>query len=504
MEHKSVDIDLIWSSLKNVDLTGKSDVTFTRNLVQEQKRRKPKNHRNLKKIKDDASRKKNTTCVTALQDHPTSVCCPLTLHSESSLQQMDLQCAEEGNCHFIFPLLNNNEVTSTANMVTFDSDDEKDQHDLCVQEDNLPYQGRPWTLNLYVSSMQSQNLSCKVRALTSLKMTMENLCKEIPEPPIIDFPPPYDTSRIALTYRQGSIISDLPQGSFVPDWAAWSRTNGSAMDQFAPRVSEVKDESSPQCSSTTQLRTASENLQALVNSCGIPLFRLFNDRSEKCRQLALQCTIIACLHTVDMGKHLPFLMSALQSRYPESSLDSSMKFFIDDADSHDRYMRGSAEVRQDKLMLLSSVKTFKVIENSEECRLLLCKVFSSIVRGRVFHGNISMLCPYFSDFIFTLQSSLHDPFPEVKIESCNILVQLLRIPQLESVAKAFSTPLALAALGNMRNRNAKVRIAAIELFQASVCVPDREKLKGAGSEAILELVGFREENVRKWTLFTFT
>jgi hypothetical protein len=172
-----------------------------------------------------------------------------------------------------------------------------------------------------------------------------------------------------------------------------------------------------------------------------------------------------------------------------------LKIFVTDPDAHERYMRGSAEVRQDKRSNFSRTREVKVIEISEQCRLLLCKILSSTVRGRVFHGNVSVLGPYFSDIIFVLQSNLLDPFLDVKIESCNLLVQLLRIPNFESVAKIFATPLALAALSNMRNRKAKVRIAAIELFQASVCVPDRDKVKGAGSEAILELVGFREENV---------
>ena len=53
----------------------------------------------------------------------------------------------------------------------------------------------------------------------------------------------------------------------------------------------------------------------------------------------------------------------------------------------------------------------------------------------------------------------------------------------------------MGTLGIMRHRNPKVRIAAIELFEASVSLPDRAKLKGAGTEAILDLVGFREVKV---------
>ena len=151
-------------------------------------------------------------------------------------------------------------------------------------------------MNLFVSAMQSESLSEKIKALTSLKSTIESL--DFPEPPIIDLPPPMDASRIALTHRLGSIISDMPDGNFAPQWATWEHTYSSVMKQFTP--SEVK-------TGATELPLSpSKEMQTLLEICGVPLFRIFNDRSEKCRQLALQCTILMCLHTADMGKHLPF------------------------------------------------------------------------------------------------------------------------------------------------------------------------------------------------------
>lgn len=210
-------------------------------------------------------------------------------------------------------------------------------------------------MNLFVSAMQSKSLSEKIKALTSLKSTIESL--DFPEPPIIDLPPPMDASRIALTHRQGSILSDMPDGNFAPQWATWEHTYSSVMKQFTP--SEVK-------TGATELPLSpSKEMQTLLEIYRIPLFRIFNDRSEKCRQLALQCTILMCLHTANMGKHLPFLMSAIQARYPESYLDEEMNIFIGDADLHDRYKRGSAEEREDRTFLLSSGSTFNVIENSE-------------------------------------------------------------------------------------------------------------------------------------------
>ena len=88
-----------------------------------------------------------------------------------------------------------------------------------------------------------------------------------------------------------------------------------------------------------------------------------------------------------------------------------------------------------------------------------------------------------------------DPFPELNIEACNLLVQLLRIPHWQHGARYFATGLARSALSNCRHKNSHVIIAAMNLFEASVCVPDKAKVKGAGTTAIADLVGFQADNV---------
>lgn len=40
-----------------------------------------------------------------------------------------------------------------------------------------------------------------------------------------------------------------------------------------------------------------------------------------------------------------------------------------------------------------------------------------------------------------------------------------------------------------------MRLAAIKALRMTVKVPDRAKVKGAGTSAIVDLVGFREDNV---------
>lgn len=53
----------------------------------------------------------------------------------------------------------------------------------------------------------------------------------------------------------------------------------------------------------------------------------------------------------------------------------------------------------------------------------------------------------------------------------------------------------MRVLRSSHARHAKVRLAAIDALWLTVKVPDRAKVKGAGTAAIVDLVGFREENV---------
>lgn len=59
----------------------------------------------------------------------------------------------------------------------------------------------------------------------------------------------------------------------------------------------------------------------------------------------------------------------------------------------------------------------------------------------------------------------------------------------------FSIALCRCILPHLRHRHAKVRCVAIDAYSSCVQIPNREKRKGSGTETIVELIGFREENV---------
>jgi len=67
--------------------------------------------------------------------------------------------------------------------------------------------------------------------------------------------------------------------------------------------------------------------------------------------------------------------------------------------------------------------------------------------------------------------------------------------------KLYAVGLVRAILPLLHHRLSKVRIAAIAAIQDLVKVPDRGKRKGAGTDAIVELVGFRAENVLPISVF---
>jgi len=249
------------------------------------------------------------------------------------------------------------------------------------------------------------------------------------------------------------------------------------------------------CQETLDLKESRRKLQTLLDKCGSIIFCRFNDESERCRELSLRCSSVLARGASDFGKHIPFLMSAILARFPAIIYDEDLQIFVHDMKRHEEYKRGIAVERQDKENLLSGVECLQVVEKSEELRLLLCKLISSLFRGSIRRGSISMLNPYLIDIVLALHSLSRDPFSLVKIEASSILVQLMRVPQWEMCSKHFSIGLARAAIPNLRHRNSNVRLASVILFEACVCVPDREKMKGAGSEAIIDLVGFREENV---------
>lgn len=388
-----------------------------------------------------------------------------------------------------------------ASFSRVDSDDESE--DECCGTSDAINDGRDATRNInrLKSSLKSQNKTDRLAVLCNLDRDINLLRLELHghDVPPLNNPPPYDTESIVLTHKSnGAQVSDLAKGEHVSDWKKWEKTFVPLIQQFPDKKSKATDGSF----SNSINSVARNKLQFILNTCGCALFLLFSDPSERCRSLAIKCVQQLSLAGLDMGKHIAFLMPAIFSRYPEILYDAEEKVFVHDPEQHEFYKRGGASNRQDREQIIDGKsRSFVSREPSEEIRFELCEFISCLIRSFVHYGSLSLLDVYFSDIILALQSHLSDPFPNIKIAAAKLLVQILRLPQWEIGAKYYASAIGRASLPLLRHRNSRVRLESISLLEASICVPDREKVKGAGSEVIVELIGFREENVIPVSVF---
>ena len=80
-----------------------------------------------------------------------------------------------------------------------------------------------------------------------------------------------------------------------------------------------------------------------------------------------------------------------------------------------------------------------------------------------------------------------DPFVDIKVHACQMISVLMEVEDFNG-NKYFSAALCRALYPVLRNRLAKVRVAAVAAVMATMAVPDRAKLKGSGTEALPDLV----------------
>ena len=373
------------------------------------------------------------------------------------------------------------------------SDGDSDDDDEDATKENIlpPQRQRPCRIARVANALGSDDAASRVASLTQLQRAIEALAsRRAASCPELEYAPPYDERHVHRPSRHNPpLVSDLAAPHLAPE----------DVDADAcPALEETAQEDAAVVSSGGDEEDRAR-LQAILDACGKALFRLVGDeRSEKCRLLALECLQLMFLAGLDLGRHIPYLVPALCARYPPCAYDKDVEVFVQDQRSHEFYKRGGATGRQDRdeLFRRGGTPHRRVVERSEEVRLALCTTFSSLVRNAATTGALGSLRAYYPDVVLSLQTSLGDPCPDVQIAACRLLVQLQRVPPWGPAARYFATGLARSALSNFRGKGADAVIAAMDLFEASVCVPDPAKAKGAGSAAIHDLVGYREENVR--------
>ncbi|KAG2502640.1 hypothetical protein JM16_009716 [Phytophthora kernoviae] len=103
------------------------------------------------------------------------------------------------------------------------------------------------------------------------------------------------------------------------------------------------------------------------------------------------------------------------------------------------------------------------------------------------------LLPAITNRINSQYGGVHDDFHEINIASCRILATISN--HLVSVMKHFTVAVVRTLMPLLLHRLARVRVAVVETIRALVTCPNVEKCKGSGTEAIVDLIGHRDENV---------
>ncbi|CAM9309283.1 unnamed protein product, partial [Hapterophycus canaliculatus] len=237
-----------------------------------------------------------------------------------------------------------------------------------------------------------------------------------------------------------------------------------------------------------------EVMSLLMEGLAKVIFQGLSDSAQACsREASIQAITLFVGNVSDLTPYLAYLFPVLVARgVPAGSLyDPALELFVYDNDEHEAYKRGRATERQDR-----HIPHLKhITEESEELRLSLCRMIGRMLASLMERDTIGVLRPYLDDTILLLVSLCRDPYSTVAAEALSTLSKLVVHPHLEQGMKFYAVGLCRVILPLLRHRHAKVRIHAIEALRVTVMVPDRAKVKGAGTSAIVDLVGFREDNV---------
>jgi dynein assembly factor 5 len=149
-----------------------------------------------------------------------------------------------------------------------------------------------------------------------------------------------------------------------------------------------------------------------------PLFRMFSDTTEKCRELSVRMTrlLVDIIPAEELENMLPLLLAALLGR----------------------------------------LRTLPFPEQSEELRLEILQLLRHL-----FKVSGPSLNPFASDIIDALAKALTDTCPDAKKECCEITKNVAQHFDGERVSRAGS-PLIASLLANLRHQQWKVRKATLE------------------------------------------
>eukprot|EP00939_MAST-03C_sp_MAST-3C-sp1_P005060 g5060.t1 len=170
--------------------------------------------------------------------------------------------------------------------------------------------------------------------------------------------------------------------------------------------------------------------------------------------------------------------------------DSALKVFVANTASHEEHKRGRV-IDPDAIRAMQSTTTVK--EPSEEIRLKLCRFVRAIHGAALKRDALALVLPYFHDITIFVQAMLRDPYAAAKREACGLLKTLMTTQP--DAAKHYAVAFVKSLIPVLQHRHARVRLDALDALASTVSCEDRSKRKGAGTEAINNLLGHQDANV---------
>ena len=129
-----------------------------------------------------------------------------------------------------------------------------------------------------------------------------------------------------------------------------------------------------------------------------------------------------------------------------------------------------------------------VVEPSEEVRLANCELVRAIVDAGIRNDVMTMLHPYLNDIVLTAQSCAIDPYPALRVRGYALVSLLCNTSP--DIVKHYAPGLVKQVMLGLDHRHSKVRLAALDCMDACVTCKDKAKVRGAGTESIVNLIGY--------------
>ena len=293
---------------------------------------------------------------------------------------------------------------------------------------------------------------------------------EVPAPePETPKPPPPPETAVALLRRLARAIQQLG------DERSETRKQG------LETIARVVDAPLPEAT-----------LEELLHALARPLLLRFEDPVEKHRERAIRVLNGLCGRVRDLTPHMPYVFPMLHGRgSPAVGLDVEAGIFVFDLEDHAAFKRGKAQARPDLACAFERERTLRTREPSEELRLLLCELLITCTAGRA----ASVVNAYLHEAMLLLAGFCRDTFGELALKAMEGVTTICATEDLQDPLVPYAAALARVSMPNLRHRHAKVRRGAVDAVRRAVAVKHVAKWRAAGSDAIADLVGFREDNV---------